>query len=444
MLRLERFSQEFQAAIFNSRLLDSFSTYDVLFDWYIENDHGASRFWHSYLVYRVQNNVEPPQRRYTAIRQVAERICEETGGDMGATVVALCWPALQKGTAPSSSSILEKEPPNPGLDLLCAAAYLNLIPIAKNLLQEGYSPHSESYLFSSPMRLAAWAGNAQMLECFQAHVSEMEGFDPALVFNHKWRGKVGPASIKGAAIRGDIEMVRLAVYPPSRATPDSTDFAGEPFGCVDRRSSTGNALNLAQWATRDIEVHKYLENFFGKSGNVSLALAKHARLGNLDMVRYLLDAGADTRGTSGRHANPLVEACRRCHGDVVDLLLERGTDPNFDGDDDRVHGDNPIVAAAQSGSLIIVRKLIDHGAELSRMYMDIEMGYRALHAAVLLEHTNMVKYLLASGVDLKIYRESLLKSVAAKGLDSMVEFLQRETATRRGDGNEQLTRKGSG
>jgi hypothetical protein len=56
-------------------------------------------------------------------------------------------------------------------------------------------------LFSSPMKLAAWAGNAQMLEIFQDHVPEMEGFDPALVFNYNWRGKVGPASISGAAIR---------------------------------------------------------------------------------------------------------------------------------------------------------------------------------------------------------------------------------------------------
>jgi len=428
-LRLERFSQEIPSAIFVSRLLDSFYTEKVLPDWYIENDYGASRFWHFYLVYRVQKSVKPPQRRYSDIHQVAERICEDTGADVEATVEALCWPALQQGTNPGSNSTLEKEPPNPRLDLLCAAAYLNLIPLAKQLLQEGYSPHSESHLFASPMQLAAWAGNALMLELFQVHVPEMEGLDPTLAFNCKWRGKVGPASIKGAATRGDIDMVRLAVYPPSRAAPDSTDFAGEPFGRVHRVSSTGNTLSLAQWATRDIEVYKYLENFFAKPDDLSLALAKHARLGNLDMVRYLLDAGADTRGTHGRDGNPLVEACRRCHENVVDLLLERGADPNFDGDNDRVGGGNPIVAAARSGSQIIVRKLIDHGAELSRMDMGIEMGFRALHAAVLLEHTNMVEFLLASGVDSVIYRELLLKSAVANGFDSMVEMLQGAGAT---------------
>ena len=410
-------------------MLDAVYTNKVLSDWYIENDHGASKFWHSYLVYRVQNSFKSPQRRYSDIHQVAEHICEETGANMEATVDALCWPALQQGTNPGNNSTMEKVQSIPKLDLLCAAAYLNLIPLAKQLLQAGYSPHSESHLFSSPMQLAAWAGNALMLELFQEHVPEMEDFDPTLAFNHNWKGKVGPASIKGAARRGDINMVRLAVYPPSRAASDSTDFAGEPFGRVDRASSTGNALCLAQWATRNIEVYKYLEDFFAKPADLSHVLAKHARYGNLDMVRYLLDAGADTRGTSGRNSNPLVEACRRCHEDVVGLLLDRGADPNFDGDKDRVGGGNAIVAAARSGSLILVRKLIDHGASLSRMDMGIEIGFRALQGAVLLEHTDMVRFLLASGVDSVIYRELILKSALAKGLDSMVEMLQGEGAT---------------
>jgi hypothetical protein len=328
-------------------------TEKILSDWYIENYHGTSKFWHSYLVYRVQNEIhKPPQRRYLDIGLVAERVCGETGADVGATIEALCWPALQQGTNPGSNSTLEKGLPSPDLDLLCAAAYLNLIPMAKRLLQEGHSPHSKSLLFSSPMKLAAWAGNAQMLEIFQDHVPEMEGLDPALAFNHNWRGKVGPASIIGAAIRGDIDMVRLAVYPPSRAAPDNTDFVGEAFGSVGRCGSTGNALSLAQWATRDVEVHKYLESFFSEPANLSYALAKHARLGNLEMVRHLLDAGADTRGTSGRDGNPLVEACRRCHEDVVDLLLERGADPNFDGDEERTQGSNPIAIAAASGVVL--------------------------------------------------------------------------------------------
>ncbi|KAI9652384.1 MAG: hypothetical protein M1829_001659 [Trizodia sp. TS-e1964] len=426
----KRFSQEIKPALFESRLLDDFYTEKVLSDWYIENDHGASKFWHSYLVYRVQNKIaKPSQRRYLDIRLIAERVCEETGADVGATVETLCWPALQQSMNPSINSRLENEPPSPDLDLLCAAAYLNLIPIAKWLLLEGHSPHSKSVLFSSPMELAAWAGNAQMLEIFQDHVQEIEDLDPAARFSRNWRGKVGPASIRGAAIRGDVDMVRLAVYPPSRAAPDSTDFVSEAIGSVNRVSSTGNALCLAQWATRDVEVFKYLERFFSKPSDLSYILAKHARLGNLEMVRYLLDAGADTRGVCGRDANPLIVACRRCHEEVVDLLLERGADPNFDGDRERGQQGNPIAKAAASGSLVIVRKLLSHGADLCHENAGIPMGYHALYWAVRLEHTSMVKFLVAAGVDLGIYGETILETAQSLGLDSMVEVLRGEGVT---------------
>jgi hypothetical protein len=143
--RAERFSQEIQPAIFKSRLLDDLYTEKVSSDWNVENDHGACKFQHSYLVYRVQNEVsKPPQRRYLDIGLVAERVCEETGADVVATIKALCWPALQQGTNPGSNSRLEKELTSLDLDLLCAAAYLNLIPIAKRLLQEGHSLHGKS------------------------------------------------------------------------------------------------------------------------------------------------------------------------------------------------------------------------------------------------------------------------------------------------------------
>ncbi|KAM3065336.1 hypothetical protein ACMFMG_011540 [Clarireedia jacksonii] len=419
----KRFCQEIQSALFESQLLDSFYTWKVLSDWYIENDHGASKFWHSYLVYKVQSGA--PQRRFLDILQVAQRVCQETSADLVTTIENLCWPALQEGTNPSNDNCkLENMPTDPELDLLCAAAYLNIIPLAKRLLAEGYCPSDDSVLFSSPMRLAAWAGNTQILEMFQEHLPELDAFDPPSMTGN-WMGKLGPASMIGAAIRGDINMLRIAVYPPSRTTPESTDFMGESFGKVNRYSKTGNPLSLVQGITRDVEVYKYLGNFFGNNDLMSITLAKHARLGNLEMVRYLLDIGADIRGSDGRNSNPLVEACRRCHEDVVDLLLERGADPDFDGDENRLQGESAIAMAAKAGSLTIVRKLLNHGVDLSRdrMSMGFTVGYKALDGAVQAEHTTIVKLLLESGIDLEYYKEPIIKKALSEGLDSMAELL---------------------
>lgn len=264
-------------------------------DWYIQKDYGASAFWHSYLVYRVQNETSTGQRHFLDIRRVSEEICEEGTAqlDLTTTIEALCWPALQDAMWHSyPRGATTKKPSSPGLDLLCAAAYLNVIPLAKRLLQEGHRPTSVSHIFSfSPMGLAAWAGNAEMMQLFQENLPEYDenGMRDSLI---------------GVAIRGDIMLARLAIYPPSRATPDSTDVAGQQFGKLDR-GFVGMGMSHAQRSTRNVELYQYFEGFFAKPDDLKFTLVKNAHIGNLEMVRYLLDAGADIRGTMGRFGNPL-------------------------------------------------------------------------------------------------------------------------------------------
>jgi hypothetical protein len=47
-----------------------------------------------------------------------------------------------------------------------------------------------------------------------------------------------------------------------------------------------------------VEVYERLESFFSEPNNLSSALASYSHLANLEMVRHLLDIGADIRGTS--------------------------------------------------------------------------------------------------------------------------------------------------
>lgn len=114
-------------------------------------------------------------------------------------------------------------------------------------------------------------------------------------------------------------------------------------------------------------------------------------------------------------------ACRGCHEDIIDLLLERGADPTFRGDSRRTQKQYAIRSAAAAGSLSIVRKLINHG-------VDVKVrgpGRQALGEAVRLEHTAMVKFLLGLGVA-SGERESFIEDARSFGLDSMVELLQEE------------------
>ncbi|PQE07487.1 ankyrin repeat-containing domain protein [Rutstroemia sp. NJR-2017a BBW] len=420
----KRFSRDVQSALFESRLLDRFYTGDILNHWYTHKNQATATFWHSYLVYRVQNESTLSFPRYTDIRQAAQRVCEETNADLVSTIKIICWPALIRGTNPYTScssqpvdwrlcttlewvggqlknppifnlpagtrfaaysqALVKSYLPTPDLDLLCIAAYLNLIPLATRLIEGGVSPAGISTIFGSPMELAAWAGNAKMLENFQEHLTEVADIVPPLQEHHTplCNDKVNQGAILGVAILGNIDMVKLALYPPSRAVPDSLDISGQKCGQVARYSATGNAIVSAKWATRNLDVYKYLQSLYtldeGRIKHESHDVAIFAQWGNLEVVKYLLDTGAGVNGAHHhtRSLNPLSVACRRGYSDIVCLLLERGVDVDYK-DNTEVLIYPAICVAARAGNFAIVRQLVQHGSK-----DDFQNGWVEAFAAV--------------------------------------------------------------
>ncbi|KAH6718814.1 ankyrin repeat-containing domain protein [Leptodontidium sp. MPI-SDFR-AT-0119] len=423
----KRFRTLLRPALFESRLLDDFcvdarigSTLEFMEHWYIRKIYGAQELWHSYLLYRVQNETGPGVGRFVEIQQLANTLCQLTEAELKPTLEILCWLALERGSrAPGHLQAWGfQDPvdriPNPGLNLLSAVAYFGHIDLARNLLSEGHCPTRDNYLFPSPMQLAAWAGNADMLRLFQEHLPDFEYVTP-----HdsrwwlKWRGKTGPGSIKGAVMLGDMNMIRLAIYPPSRSGHDNTDFAGQTFGHVDPLSETGIDLHMSIYCVRTWDAFQYIDTFFAESFLSSeeecvRLLAHHTELGNMDMG-----------GEKSSH-NPLIIASRYGHEDVVDLLLQRGADPEYS----RLQASgSPLCAAASGGSMNIVRKLLDHGASLEHSC------WEPLHIAIRLEHTAMVKLFLDLGDLTDRERERLLRQAANQGLESMTLLILSETYT---------------
>lgn len=431
-----------QSALFESRLLDDFivkrtqSELDFMQAWYIDNDLAVAKFWQSYLLYRVRNERDPEIGRFVEIRQIAEDFCGQTNAEYEKTIDGLCWLALERGVHYSGHRECWRDPPrpdveapNPSVHLLSAAAYFGHLPLARLLLSEGHCPTSGNGLFPSPMQLAAWAGNAEMLKLFQEHLLEFEEIPPRFQMDDRtWRGKTGPGAIKGAALSGDMQMLQLAIYPPSRATPDNTDFAGQPWGKVDSNSKPGADLRAALYFSKTWEVFQYIDSFFEKSilidGNHKfLLLEQYSELGNVEMVQQLLNAGVDVHGRP-RH-NPLQIAARYCKLDVVDLLLKRGADPNDDTLQFRHH---PLLAAVLGDSVAVVRKLFEHGADTDAkwelLYIAVEHQNIAM-LELLLEHFDVgylrSVYLNGPNID---YRR-LLKKVSDDGLESMLQVLQK-------------------
>ncbi|KAG5799177.1 hypothetical protein H9Q69_001809 [Fusarium xylarioides] len=109
------------------------------------------------------------------------------------------------------------------------------------------------------------------------------------------------------------------------------------------------------------------------------------RLGNTEVVKLIVDAGADTK--SGSKAHDLVRAAVRSGShEVVGILLEAGAKLEMDAEDEQ----SPLSLAAADGLVECVRVLLDHKAD-----PDANSSYgTALYAAVEKGHLDVVRLLL--------------------------------------------------
>ncbi|KAK5630489.1 hypothetical protein RRF57_006204 [Xylaria bambusicola] len=389
----------------------------------------------------AQSKLDLSMPRFIELYQVTQVYCQHRGSNITETLDAICWLGLK--TWPtfyrhSYSWMTRDEPeaeiPGDNLDdsklrLLCVAAYLNDMDLAQRLLLEGVHPFATCELFDSPIHLAAFAGHSAMLNMLQEHIPEIETLEvsgnmlytPRVVRqSHKWPGRELPGAVLGAGEGGVLEMLHLALNIPKKRDTKSTShfedvmLSGGVKRCVDDVLSI--SLSSAQIHTNSVEVHKYIDSLWATPKQSPSGFLKYqCRRGNVKMVRYLLDEGADMRTFSGCDTNPMAEACWAGHEDIVDLLLERGADPNYCASNGHAIADAPLTAAAASGHLSIVRKLLDHGAVVS---------LSPLYKAFMIEHTAMVHLLLQNCLSFPMdWKHYILGDVLAKGLESMAKLI---------------------
>jgi len=114
-------------------------------------------------------------------------------------------------------------------------------------------------------------------------------------------------------------------------------------------------------------------------------------LGNVEMVRLLLESGADPNAATGYPRKPLASAAARGHAQIAELLISAGADP--DGID--ADGDPPLRLAVEAGHADVVRVLL--AANCDRGFVDPTTGMSLLHLAVVRGHLPVVELLLGAG-----------------------------------------------
>ena len=167
-----------------------------------------------------------------------------------------------------------------------------------------------------------------------------------------------------------------------------------------------------------------------------------ARNGHLDVVRLLLEAGADKHAVMRYRATALHVAAQNGHLDVVRLLLAAGADK----DAEMQAGRTALHLAAHQGHLHIVRLLLEAGADKGaqtqteirmwpnifervgfRMRRPCKIGSTALHIASQKGRLDIVRLLLEAGSDRDAQTQdgaTALDIAAENGHLDVAEFLR--------------------
>ncbi|KAK6502735.1 hypothetical protein TWF506_003310 [Arthrobotrys conoides] len=162
----------------------------------------------------------------------------------------------------------------------------------------------------------------------------------------------------------------------------------------------GNALTAAAFdGTLDI-VRMLLDHGADPNSPNGWALQTAAEQGHLEVVELLVERGANVNACLDEEkfslGTALQAACEAGQDDVVDFLLKHGADPNIGAGPETC----PIIAACRRGEADILKLLIDAGATINR-FGGPDMSSPLINAASSL-YKDSVERLLDAGADINL------------------------------------------
>jgi pentatricopeptide repeat protein len=115
---------------------------------------------------------------------------------------------------------------------------------------------------------------------------------------------------------------------------------------------------------------------------------------HLEIVRFLVENGANVNSVRKDHYTLLFIACNNGNLDIIRFLVEHGADVN---DTSTTVGVPVLTRACAKGDLEIVRFLVEHGANVNAITKS--GGSSALIVACIKGHLELVRYLCQNGAD---------------------------------------------
>lgn len=284
---------------------------------------------------------------------------------------------------------------DPARDILAAAAAVGDISGLRSLLLKGATPDMKSDYFGYALQNAARAGRDDMVSLLLAHTTKAE--DAA------YRTDVVQVSLDAAWEKGQSTVVQSLLMSRHKHW----------FSPMKLRSAL-----LAAARNGHVELVRMLSGGIAESGIVNMmnaALWEASACGYPDMVRFLLDSGADVNYFDHAGLNSLHKAAQGGHARVIRLLLNQGVRY-----DEGRWGD-PVYLAAKNGHEEAVQTLLAFGADIHAAGPD----YCVLERAAKNGESRIVRLCLEKGFDLNASHsgDTALWLAAEYGHEDIVRLL---------------------
>lgn len=279
--------------------------------------------------------------------------------------------------------------------------------IIKLLLDAGADINKEKDPFLR-LKMAVGTNNIQVVKTSLAGLSEAtkKGYAQGvlrLAVTYGYTEIVKMLLEAGADINGTYSGWSLLMDASSEGHTDTVEFLLKAGADVNQmKDDDKNALLLAL-ENQHPDTAKVLLNYGASHKTLEghiftrTPLVFAAEFGYMEIVKFLLDAGADVNavnGDSSSSTTALIAAAGNGHSEVVELLIENGADLNAQD----WHG-TALINSAMEGRSDIVKLLLLAGADVN---IKNKYGETALWFAVKEVQSEIVKLLLDAGADVYV------------------------------------------
>ena len=285
--------------------------------------------------------------------------------------------------------------PNSQTQELFTAIENSSIEQVKRLLESGVDLTDQNVDGQTVLTVASTVGNSEIIQLLISAGAEVQPEPEPLVFQPQ---------ISHSRLPSEQNLGELIEQATENAPDEAKSFyagllsvMGASSDSSSNRDSNNDGYNEEQSAAHDDNEAWDDEDWEEENEDrPNTPLGAAVAEGNLDTVRALIAAGASPNPAAWHEAPVLTVAARRGHLEVVQTLVEAGS--NVNGGFDAL----PLHTAAKKGHLEVVRFLLDAGAAVEGYEEDC---WTALMAASQAGHLSVVQLLVEHGADVNAWSE---------------------------------------